>query len=625
MPVGTLVLDRLARRPFIGSRALSWIFRACTALALTCVLAPQALAQTATVTAAWDANTDMLTRGYVVYYGTASGSYQWNYDAGAQTSAQLTLSRGSRYYFVVRAYDASATLGPSSNEATIDLGATAPTATITATLQSATSALVSWTTANAVSATINGTAVAASGSMTVPISGTTTFTIVATGASGATVTRSATVTVTAPAPTATLSASLLSATSARVTWSTSNATSAALNGAAVALSGSSTVTVSGTTTFTLVARGAGGTTTRTATVTVTQPAPTASITASMQNATTALVTWSTTNATSATINGAAVGLSGSTSTPVSATTTFTLVATGAGGTASSSATVTVSAPPSAPLAPSTLLASVSGTRVTLTWRAPSSGPAPTTYLIDVGTTWGGTEIARGFNLGNIVQISADLPRGRYYARIRAANSAGVGDYSNIASFRVGRSLVSPTGFTVQWQGTQAVLSWTQPVTNAPVEDQPTAYVLEAGTAPGLSDIGRVNVGNASTFRASVPPGRYYVRVRAVNDFGESDPTADLELVTTGTPAAPGAPRQLAASGSALTVTLRWLAPASGGPVTGYQLEAGSAPGASDISVVQVGAATSFSTPVPRGTYYVRVRALNAGGPGQASNEVTVTR
>ncbi len=625
-PVGTSVYA-----PFVGDRLAAprrsqWARRAVVALALTLFAASSALAQTTrTVTAAWDANTDTLTRGYIVYYGTASGSYQWSHDAGMQTSTPLTLNVGSQYFFVVRAYDATSNLGPASNEATFDLRTAAPTATITATL-SGTSAVVTWSTTNAVSATINGTAVALSGTTTVPVSATTTFTIVATNAAGATVTRSATVTVTAPSPTANLTATLQGGNTAVLTWSTTNATTATINGAAVALSGTASVPVSATTTFTLVARAANGTTaTRSATVTVTPPpapVPTAALTASLQNGTTAVLNWTTTNATSATINGTAVAVNGTVSVPVAATTTYTLVATGAGGSATSSATVTVTPPVSTvPNAPTNTTSTVSGTLVRIGWRAPASGPALTSYRLDVGTKSGTSNIVSGLNVGNVLAVSGNLPRGRYFVRVRAANAAGASAASPETNFWVGKRLLSPTGFNVRWVGSTAVFTWTQPVADAADVEAPSGYVLEAGTTPGEASIS-VPVGNVTSFSAPVPSGTYYVRVKGVGEGAESDPTQELILTP---PGAPGAPTALTESGSAATVTLRWQAPASGGAVTAYQIEAGSAPGLSNLAVVQTGNIQSFSTPIPAGTYYVRVRALNGSGPGPVSNEVVVRR
>jgi hypothetical protein len=519
-----------------------------------------AFAQT-TVTASWDRNPDAQTAGYRLYYGTTSGSYQWSVDVGNQVSAPLSLTPG-QYYFAVRGYTGAYEYGPSSSEVIFTVGQVgAPTAQITATLQNPTTALVTWQTTNAASVTINGATVPATGSAAVPISVTTVYTIVATSASGATATQSATVTIAAPT------------------------------------------------------------------------APTAQITASLQNATTALVSWQTANAVSASINGVAVGLSGSTTVPVSATTTFTVTATSAtGATATSSATVTVTAPTppppttppptGAPNAPTNMGAAVRDERVTLAWRAPSGGPAVSTYLLNVGTTSGGTTIANAYAVGNVLNVTGDLPIGTYYARVRAANASGASAFSNEVQFRIGRSLIRPAGFRVTWYGTRAVLSWTAPATDGAIEDRPTAYVLEAGTRAGSADVATVTVGNVTTFSTDIPSGTYYVRVRATNAYGASDPTEDLVLVA---PGAPAAPTYFMASGQGSTVDLRWTAPSGNATPTGYVIEAGSAPGLADLAVLPVGNVTKFSTTAPPGTYYVRIRAINARGAGMPSNEVVVRR
>jgi hypothetical protein len=454
-----------------------WVARAVVA-ALVVSAASVASAQTSVVTAPWDANTDGQTSGYVVYYGTSTGAYQWSYDAGNQTSAQLTLTRGATYYFSVRGYNSSAQLGPGSTEATIAIAATvtAPTATITASLQNASTALVSWQTTNAASATINGVAVAASGSTTFPVNATTTFTIVATGSTGLTATSSATVNVVAPPPP---------------------------------------------------------------------------------------------------------------SSPV-------------------------------PNAPTGMATSVTNSRVRFSWRAPS-GAAPSTYLVDVGISGTSRRVASAYPVGNVLSVAADLPKGRYWTRVRAGNAAGVSGYSNFVSFKVGRSLVSPQGFTVTWIGTTAVLTWSAPAADGAVEDVPTAYVLEAGTAPGLTDVATVNLGNVKSLSVPIPSGTYYVRLRAENPYGDSEPTPDLVLVP---PGAPQAPTSFMVSRVNGTAHLRWNAPA-GPNVEGYVLEVGSAPGLTDITRVDVGNVTQFSAPAPAGTYYIRVRARNARGPGLLSNEAVL--
>jgi hypothetical protein len=87
--------------------------------------------------------------------------------------------------------------------------------------------------------------------------------------------------------------------------------------------------------------------------------------------------------------------------------------------------------------------------------------------------------------------------------------------------------------------------------------------------------------------------------------------------------APGAPQSFVSSVVGNNVALSWQPPASGGVVAGYQLEAGSTPGASDIAVFPMDTTTTFGVGAPNGVYYVRVRARNAVGLGPPSSEIVV--
>src|SRR4030095_12525704 len=67
----------------------------------------------------------------------------------------------------------------------------------------------------------------------------------------------------------------------------------------------------------------------------------------------------------------------------------------------------------------------------------------------------------------------------------------------------------------------------------------------------------------------------------------------------------------------------WNTPSFGGHVLRYVLFAGSAPGLSNLAVVDTGnAATSFAASAPAAVYYVEFAALNTCGTGPISNEVT---
>jgi PKD repeat protein len=89
------------------------------------------------VAVAWDAVSGAT--GYRLYYGTASGNYASNVDTKTATSYTVTnLTDGVRYYFSVRAYNATTTSGYSSEVNTLVGSTTAPVANFTATPTSGT-------------------------------------------------------------------------------------------------------------------------------------------------------------------------------------------------------------------------------------------------------------------------------------------------------------------------------------------------------------------------------------------------------------------------------------------------------------------------------------------------------
>ena len=56
----------------------------------------------------------------------------------------------------------------------------------------------------------------------------------------------------------------------------------------------------------------------------------------------------------------------------------------------------------------------------------------------------------------------------------------------------------------------------------------TSYVVEAGVAPGRADVSMPSTGTCLTVPA-VPPGRYVVRVRAVNRFGTGRASSEISV------------------------------------------------------------------------------------------------
>lgn len=155
-----------------------------------------------------------------------------------------------------------------------------------------------------------------------------------------------------------------------------------------------------------------------------------------------------------------------------------------------------------------------------------------------------------------------------------------------------------------------------------------AFVFEAGSARGRSDLANADIGSATALTATgVPSGAYFVRVRARSASGTSAPSDEVFFAVTGADCTtPNSPVSLNAVVSGTSVTLTWQAPNGPCPAMSYLIEAGSAPGMSNLASFSTGTtATSFSTTgVSAGNYYVRVRSVNAAGASGPSSEVQFT-
>lgn len=169
-------------------------------------------------------------------------------------------------------------------------------------------------------------------------------------------------------------------------------------------------------------------------------------------------------------------------------------------------------------------------------------------------------------------------------------------------------------------GTTVRLSWTPAAGGAAA----ATYVVEAGSTPGSSNVYRGTVGNVLALSTTAPAATYYVRVTGVNAFGPGAPSNEITLVV-GTPVAPlpGAPT-LTGSVAQNAVSLAWTPASTGGSPSSYVVEAGTSPGASNLFNGNVGAGTRLSATVTPAVYHVRVRGVNASGPGPASNEIVLT-
>jgi len=278
----------------------------------------------------------------------------------------------------------------------------------------------------------------------------------------------------------------------------------------------------------------------------------------------------------------------------------------------------------------------------LTWTPPADGPGVTTYVVEVGSSAGAADLAQvATNSPSPRMVAPNARPGAYYVRVRGANAAGVGASSNEVFVVVdggthggdpgpgGGDAVpgAPLNLNATAPGGNLTMRWDAGAGSA------SSYVIEAGSAPGARDLASFSTNTSATeFHTSgVGAGVYYLRVRAANTVAVSAPSNEVQLTVGGgsgsspsaCSAAPQAPGGLAATVAGQAVTLVW--GAAGGQPTSYVLEAGSAPGSTNLVNSDLGGnATSLSaTGVGSGRYFVRVRAKNACGTSGPSNEIIV--
>ena len=159
------------------------------------------------------------------------------------------------------------------------------------------------------------------------------------------------------------------------------------------------------------------------------------------------------------------------------------------------------------------------------WLVPPISIVGNAFVLDVGT------LTPGPSLSSLIPGSAVFsPDNRdMFLSSRHRLGFGVLNRHDVATGLVTLSsgVIIPGPFVVAFAPLAPALSaavaarrvdlrWTLP-THSPAS---TRYVLEVGGSPGSSDIGAIPVGESLALTVPVaPPGRYFVRVRAVNATG----------------------------------------------------------------------------------------------------------
>jgi uncharacterized protein (DUF1800 family) len=258
------------------------------------------------------------------------------------------------------------------------------------------------------------------------------------------------------------------------------------------------------------------------------------------------------------------------------------------------------------------VSALNGTTVTLTWRAPLIGPAPTGYLLEGGVRPG--EVLATIPIGGTTpSFTLQVPAGAYYVRLRTVSGAAVSRPSGEVRLYVGAYAgpTAPRSLTAYGNGSSVVLDWR----NTFGGGEPTNIVVDV-TQNGAR-VASIPMPLTSTWSYdTVPPGTFGFSVRATNSVGTS---GSSNIVTLTFPlsgcSAPGMPRTLAFAATGRSVAASWLPPTSGTAPTRYRVEArlrnpnNSTTALGTFPVT----GTTIGSPVGPGRYEVRVRSENICG------------
>lgn len=293
----------------------------------------------------------------------------------------------------------------------------------------------------------------------------------------------------------------------------------------------------------------------------------------------------------------------------------------------------------APSPPRSLFADAAGSAsIELGWTAPAdSGSAgiggyQIEWSEDSGRTWRILLSQSGASLTSYTHTGLSALT-TYHYRVRATNSFGLSDPSNVASASTtGRVPGRPASLTARASGSTRIdLVWTAATQGAggPV----TGYRIEVSPngASDWRDLVRDTRSLATTYSdTGLEPGttRHY-RVSAINREGTGSPSA-VARATTGT-TVPGAPTNLRATAAGQgRINLSWSAPTrlGGLALTGYTIQVSQDGGATwtPLATHTGSLATTYShTGLSAGaTRHYRVAAINSRGTSAFSAPASAT-
>lgn len=304
--------------------------------------------------------------------------------------------------------------------------------------------------------------------------------------------------------------------------------------------------------------------------------------------------------------------------------------------AASSAAEIVVPDMSAPTAPATVSAELSGVdEITVTWSASTDNVGVTRYDVHRGTTTDFTPslATKVGDTSSRTFAEAGLTPGDYFYKVIAADAAGNASAASptaTATVPVPDTSApsAPTEVDAVVAGDEVTLTWTGSTDNVGV----TGYVVYRGDSAGFTpNVGSkiADVTSTTYTDENQPSGTQYYKVIAVDAAGNaSSPSAAVSAtVVAPDTSAPTAPSGLSGALAGDDVTLTWTASDDNVGVAGYVVYRGSSAGFTADAGSKIADATTTSyvdSNRPAGVHYYKVIAVDAAGNTSAAASTSVT-
>ena len=302
----------------------------------------------------------------------------------------------------------------------------------------------------------------------------------------------------------------------------------------------------------------------------------------------------------------------------------TLRASNSAGASAASTAVSATTGTNPPAQTTGLLASVSGTTLSLTWDDPSDSTITGyQYRTKAGTAaYGSWATITGSGASTTSTDITGLSNSTIYSvQVRAVNGGGNGTASTAVTGLL-TVPATPTGLSGSTTTTSVTLTWTDP-SDSTITGYAYRYRESGGNYGSWTTVsGAVTTVTIST---GLTEGTTYDwQIRATNATGDSGATTAVS--TTLGVTLPAAPTGLTATATGVSIALSWTDP-SDSSITSYEIrtKAGTAAYGSWATISGSTATTTSHTlsSLSSGTLYTaQIRAVNSGGEGPASTAVT---